>query len=159
MSGMSRNGPRSALMYSGPPMQFTGKTFTAVAPRSKAFCTSVGVSAPGIIGMPAVFEKRMISFRVFGVTMNSAPAARAFFRSLSWRTVPAPTVMPNGFAACLRHAIIASASSVFMVTSIAFRPHAAAVFAQASSAPRGMSRRIPMTGTGFINSRKSMLLV
>ena len=52
-SGMSGNGPRSSRRKAGPSTD-AGKTLTAAAPARQAARTSVGVAAPGSIGMPRV---------------------------------------------------------------------------------------------------------
>ncbi len=46
------SGPRSAFRYLAPPTAEAGKIFTMSAPAFQAVITSVGVSAPGMIGTP-----------------------------------------------------------------------------------------------------------
>ena len=57
----SGSGPRSAFRYLGPPTADAGKIFTMSAPAFQAVITSVGVSAPGMIGMPRAWAAAMVA--------------------------------------------------------------------------------------------------
>jgi hypothetical protein len=93
MRGRSPNGPRIAFNSPGPPAD-AGKTLTAAAPAFHATATSVGVKAPGIIGIPCSTAHRTTSRSVCGDTRNFAPAATAASASATDMTVPAPMTAP-----------------------------------------------------------------
>src|SRR5262245_56763377 len=85
------NGTFKALMYFDPPTLSQGNTFTKSDPASHAVTTSVGVSAPGMIGLLYRLHISMVEDFNDGVTINSAPASMQARAVSGSRTVPAPT--------------------------------------------------------------------
>ena len=88
-SGMSGNGPRHSRTNAGPTTD-AGKTLTAAAPARHAASTSLGVAAPGSVGIPRAAAQATSSGSVCGMTRNVAPASRACCAASIERTVPAP---------------------------------------------------------------------
>src|SRR5262249_32273757 len=93
-------GPFNARMYLGPPTGPQGKIFTKSLPDLHALTTSVGVSAPAIINLPARFAAFTVPSSKLGLTINCAPASMHFSAVSASRTVPAPRsrVEPAGLA-------------------------------------------------------------
>ena len=87
----SGSGPFSAFRYFGPPTAEAGKIFTMSAPAFQAVITSVGVSAPGMIGTPRSCAAAMVPRSRPGLTMNAAPASMHRRAASASSTVPAPT--------------------------------------------------------------------
>jgi hypothetical protein len=115
--GSSPNGPRIAFNSPGPPTD-AGKILTAAAPAFHATDTSVGVKAPGTIGISRSPAHRTTSRSVCGATRNFAPAATAASASATDMTVPAPTT-----ASSPRHlSIDVTASGLSIVISTAVIP-------------------------------------
>src|SRR4029453_3502411 len=76
ISGMWGRGPRRAWMDFGPPTLPHGKTLTKSDPPLQSFTISLGVSAPAIINLPALFASLIVSRSNTGLTRNWAPESR-----------------------------------------------------------------------------------
>ena len=70
-----RECPRHSRTNDGPSAE-AGKSFTAAAPARQAVRISVGVAAPGNVGMPRSAAQRISSGSVVGITRNVAGVHR-----------------------------------------------------------------------------------
>src|SRR6266496_4539236 len=114
--GICGNGPLRALMYLGPPTVPHGNIFTKSLPARHAAMTSVGVSAPAIIGLPRLFTSWTVAESNPGATMNSAPESIHRCAVPASSTVPAP--ISTSAPRLLTNSLISSiAPGTVMVTS------------------------------------------
>src|SRR5205814_1050273 len=114
--GICGNGALRALMYLDPPTVPHGNIFTKSLPARQAVMTSVGVSAPAIIGLPRFFTSWTVAESNPGATMNSAPESIHRWAVPASSTVPAP--ISTSSPRLLTNSLISSiAPGTVMVTS------------------------------------------
>ena len=90
--GIVARGAWRFLIYSTPPKEATGKTLTQLAPICQAVTISVGVRAPGIMGILALMAVCISRGAVWGVKQNCTPVSRAACKSAKVKRVPVPMV-------------------------------------------------------------------
>ena len=115
-------GPFNSFIKPGPDAD-AGKTFTRSAPSFAALYISVGVYAPGKMGIFLSAQVRITVSTTTGVTIKPAPASSAASRSSGSHTVPAPMFILLPYCAQASR-IIPEAPGLFIVISILVKPAA-----------------------------------
>ena len=107
------------------------------APAFQAVITSVGVSAPGMIGTPRSCAAAMVPRSRPGLTMNAAPASMQRRAASASSTVPAPTTARSPSRSTSERMTAVASGTVIVISKIEMPPAITASAARIASSGDG----------------------